>query len=776
MRRLPLFVVLALHIALSAIPSGTVRAQGNPFSDIDPDHRHHAALSYLQQRGVIEGYPDGTFQPNDKVNRAEAAKILVRSLGLPTASGSTLPFRDTRDAQQWYVPYVQAAYDAGMVSGYPDRTFRPTRQIIRVEGLKMVLKAYRADMSDPAAAGTSLYPDTVHRADSAWYQAYVSYATKKNLIEPLASDRFGVGEELTRGEFAEMIYRLLYLREKNLKEFSQTEEGIASFYGKPFYGRKTSAGTIFRADLPMAAHRTLPFGTIVEVIREKTGQGTLVQIQDRGPFVEGRVIDLNEASFERIASLGTGITPVRLNVRGSTDIIASQEIAKDAFYDQHRAFGVMLDRPAASTFIENGIQVITGEVSGTAKTVTALVKNKEKDYEKIIEAPVNNGKFTLELYTPTAGTYTLNVLPGSSGVGEETITVLPQKVFEKLLMNASDKAPSSLTHEYRDGQARLAWEHNGNALFRIRMGGRSLYVSGATTISLPTEAFREVVGGKIPVSIEGAKLGGINPMTIRSAFSAPATLTVEAVRNEYHVHKTQDVALDSFAPFHNGSQIVLSGTAIETVSSVAWYTLPSGRTGKFNMAPGETIPAGTKFDLRIPVTERGTYIVEINGLDHEAVLNVALYEQGTFPVLENERDQAIRTEGQGIHDANTEIAGMLAAINRSRDSVGAPPLSLDDRATALAQERTRDMLARNYISHTTPDGKTIGDFAVQYKLYGSIAENIAVDNNASAALQGLLRSPAHRAALLDRDLIRIGMGMQEMEDGQVMVTQILLSH
>lgn len=155
--------------------------------------------------------------------------------------------------------------------------------------------------------------------------------------------------------------------------------------------------------------------------------------------------------------------------------------------------------------------------------------------------------------------------------------------------------------------------------------------------------------------------------------------------------------------------------------------------------------------------------------------NAALYEEGTFPVLENERDRAVRTEGQGIKDLNVEIAAMLTIINRDRERVGASPLSIDDRATALAKERTRDMVVRNYVSHTTPDGKTIGDFAVQYKLYGSVAENIAVDNNSTAALQGLLRSPAHRAALLDRDLIRIGIGMEEMSDGQVIVTQILLS-
>lgn len=775
MRRFSVALSLALHFVAFVAPPLAVYAEDNPFSDIDSGSVHFTALTYLKQRNVIEGYPDGTFQPKNKVNRAEAAKILVRSLNLPTASGSTLPFTDMRSGEHWYIPFVQAAYEAGMVQGYPDRTFRPTRQIVRVEGLKMVLKAYKADMSDPAAAATSLYPDTVHRPDSAWYQPYVSYATKKNLIEPVSSDRFGVGEELTRGEFAEMIYRLLYLQEKGLKEFSQTEEGIASFYGKPFYGRKTSAGTVFTNDLPMAAHKTLPFGTIVEVIRDKTGKGTLVQIQDRGPFVEGRIIDLNESSFQRIATIGTGVTPVKLNVRGAADIIGSQQIATDAFYDEGRSFGVTLDKPAASTFIENGIQVVTGRVSGTAKTITALIKNKEKGYEKVIEAGVVDGKFALELYTPVAGTYTFNLLPGNTGVGQETITVLPQKVFEKLLMNASDKAPSSFSHGYKDGQARLSWEANGNALFRIRMGGRSLYVSGANSTSIPVEAFREVVGGKIPVTIEGATMGGINPMTISSAFSSPTAITVEAVKNEYQTYNHEDVILDSFTPFHNGQNIMLSGTAVRTISSEAWYTLPSGRTGRTSMATGETIAAGTKFDLRIPITERGTYVVEINGLDHEAVFNAALYEEGTFPVLENERDRAVRTEGQGIKDLNVEIAAMLTIINRDRERVGASPLSIDDRATALAKERTRDMVVRNYVSHTTPDGKTIGDFAVQYKLYGSVAENIAVDNNSTAALHGLLRSPAHRAALLDRDLIRIGIGMEEMSDGQVIVTQILLS-
>ena len=92
------------------------------------------------------------------------------------------------------------------------------------------------------------------------------------------------------------------------------EQGIASWYGNPFNGRRASNGEIYDMNQPVAAHRTLPFGSIVRVTNLKNGLTTDVRIIDRGPFVNGRIIDLSFAAARMINMVGDGIAPVRLDL------------------------------------------------------------------------------------------------------------------------------------------------------------------------------------------------------------------------------------------------------------------------------------------------------------------------------------------------------------------------------------------------------------------------------------------------------------------------------
>jgi len=86
--------------------------------------------------------------------------------------------------------------------------------------------------------------------------------------------------------------------------------GIASYYGKKFHGRKTASGEIFDMYKLTAAHKTLPFGTRVLVTNIKNGRSVTVRINDRGPFMKGRIIDLSYEAARRIGI--TGIEKVKL--------------------------------------------------------------------------------------------------------------------------------------------------------------------------------------------------------------------------------------------------------------------------------------------------------------------------------------------------------------------------------------------------------------------------------------------------------------------------------
>ena len=94
--------------------------------------------------------------------------------------------------------------------------------------------------------------------------------------------------------------------------FSQT--GIASWYGKKFHGRKTASGDRFNMYAMTAAHKRLPFGTLVRVTHLKNGRSVAVRINDRGPFVRGRIIDLSYGAAKKLGMVAQGVARVRIRV------------------------------------------------------------------------------------------------------------------------------------------------------------------------------------------------------------------------------------------------------------------------------------------------------------------------------------------------------------------------------------------------------------------------------------------------------------------------------
>ena len=93
-----------------------------------------------------------------------------------------------------------------------------------------------------------------------------------------------------------------------------TERGLASWYGPGFNGRRTANGEIYDMHAMTAAHKTLPFGTVVEVYNRDNGKSARVRINDRGPFVKGRIIDLSKKGAKKIDMIGTGTARVEIRV------------------------------------------------------------------------------------------------------------------------------------------------------------------------------------------------------------------------------------------------------------------------------------------------------------------------------------------------------------------------------------------------------------------------------------------------------------------------------
>ena len=179
------------------------------FTDVSSDSEYFDALKYLKDRGIIEGYPDGSFKPGITINRAEFTKIVVGSITTDDALSACAAnytveddynvtlFSDVVFAMvggnepEWYFDFVCVAKLNGIIGGYPDGSFMPAQDINFVEGAKIVTEAVGYQMM------TDLEP---------WYMGYVKELGNHNAI-PTSIASFD--QKLTRGEMAEIMYRLM---------------------------------------------------------------------------------------------------------------------------------------------------------------------------------------------------------------------------------------------------------------------------------------------------------------------------------------------------------------------------------------------------------------------------------------------------------------------------------------------------------------------------------------------------------------------------------------
>ncbi|MDP6574921.1 MAG: sortase [Candidatus Peribacteraceae bacterium] len=206
-----LFAILGFaHIAYAAGFSDTV---GTPYD---------TAFTYLKSKGVIQGYATGEGKPNSALNRAEALKVIA-GLRVPDRvdwykqNVMPLPLFYDVPSGEWYTPYVEAGFESNILTGYPDRTFRPANNLKFEEAVVMVLRAYGLE---GVAGGAQLSPYMQNR-DGEWFTPYINDAIAKNLI--MHQGRMELGQIITRGRFFDLVYRLDKIQSESAVAYSGPE-------------------------------------------------------------------------------------------------------------------------------------------------------------------------------------------------------------------------------------------------------------------------------------------------------------------------------------------------------------------------------------------------------------------------------------------------------------------------------------------------------------------------------------------------------------------------
>lgn len=205
-------ITLPLAVAAASLPFFAVpafattgcNASGwdDKFRDVSGCFSQYPAIKYLEDEGIVEGYPDGTYQPDGLITRAELTKILmaVKSTKAEREKCMTLKWIIFNDVPHdaWFAPYVCIAKQKGIIDGYPNGGFGPHSWINYAEASKIVANTYGLEIRENDGA------DWGGEGES-WFLPYSFALLRKHAVAPTV-DRYN--DALTRGEMAEMIYRL----------------------------------------------------------------------------------------------------------------------------------------------------------------------------------------------------------------------------------------------------------------------------------------------------------------------------------------------------------------------------------------------------------------------------------------------------------------------------------------------------------------------------------------------------------------------------------------
>jgi len=235
----PIRFALSLAVVLPILVV-TVPAHAD-FSDVPPSHEYYKAITYVEGQRIVNGYSDGTFRPDQTINRAEFTKIMMGILSRdPEVSKWLISIPDClEDLKQvwtspiygafsdvdyfsWYGGYVCQAQHHVIIHGDPGRTFRPADTINVVEAAKILNNFYDLPISEEVR-------QKIEKEGGYWYTYALNGLSWNNIFPPDTLGQISAGNldyRITRGEIAEMLYRIKF--------------GVSSFYGATSSERSVS--------------------------------------------------------------------------------------------------------------------------------------------------------------------------------------------------------------------------------------------------------------------------------------------------------------------------------------------------------------------------------------------------------------------------------------------------------------------------------------------------------------------------------------------------------
>jgi alpha-tubulin suppressor-like RCC1 family protein len=327
----------ASALAAEPVSNDTGRPQ-EIFKDVPQANPNSIFINYLNKRGLLKGFPNGTFQPAAGLTRAEAAAVLVKAAGLKTGPAQAV-FKDIK-SQHWAAASIAAAKAAGLITGYPDGTFRPEAKLTRAEGITLILK-----LSKQPDNGAEL-PALADVPAQHWAVRPIATGLASEMIG-LSTDNkhFLPNAVLTRGSLARAL-AILLTKDPSLYETSlsnrltvntgpvtvvrtggTTSEAVTGST-ELHPGDTVNTGSSGQADI------TFPDGTGLRLeggsqftLKEARGRSYIKPDGTPGTAVEWLALDLKNGKMFGALATNAGTSDNVSNNKGSSDNAAGEKAA-----------------------------------------------------------------------------------------------------------------------------------------------------------------------------------------------------------------------------------------------------------------------------------------------------------------------------------------------------------------------------------------------------------------------------------------------------------------
>lgn len=450
--------------------------------------------------------------------------------------------------------------------------------------------------------------------------------------------------------------------------------------------------------------------------------------------------------------------PPRETVQIKATPVSESTITPDFFAN------IVLSGPLPTRFYLDEVYFIEGTVSNisTKDVLVFLCAEGEgcDNPKNFLGKTDESGHFKIPVHFKEVGNFEIGIIPGRAGQSHvENISVLPENPNEP----TGGSVPTDFSVTYSNGKTTFTWNSMAS-LTRITIfqdQNRKDYL------------FRQSVQSYTPFPGDFSRFKkGKAGFFITQDSAQSALREIELTTHELRTLDTAGVEIKALQEtFAEPSRFIFRAKALTIIDKKAAVTLPSGEVRELIFSEND-ISKNQEFTIESDLSSIGTYIFEVNTPEGNAVVNVPIYIGAGIPLLP---DFFALNPGKldttPIADLNQAKQQLLALINRDRASMKLPPVTLSNELNPIAQTHSQDMIERNFFGHVNPSGLSPDDRRKNANISTPIRENLGKSPSLELIEVGLMRSPIHRATIIEPTMTRVGLGIAKNTQGYFFVTQ-----